>query len=53
MHSSLLHPSLAAYRCIDLDQSDVSLLIDIFDLSVECGSALQLHLEEIKNCHVI
>lgn len=46
--ASSLSTRLSAYRCIDLDQSDVCLLIDVFDLGIIRGSALQLHLEEIK-----
>ena len=37
------------YWSIDLDQSDVGFLIHVFDLGVERGSALQLHLEEMKS----
>lgn len=36
------------YRCIDLNQSDIGLLIHIFDLGIKRGPALQLHLQKIR-----
>lgn len=41
------------YRCIDLDQSYVSLLVHIFDLGVKCGSTLKLHLQEKGISYII
>lgn len=32
------HGSQTAYRSIDLDQSDISLFVDISDLGIERGS---------------
>lgn len=43
-----VHGALSAYRRVDLDQSDVGLLVDVSDLGVERGAALQLHLQEAK-----
>lgn len=44
--SEHVHGALIAYRSINLDQSDVSLLIDVSDLGIERGAALQLHLQQ-------
>lgn len=38
----------AAYRSVDLDESDVGLLVDVSDLGVKRGAAFQLHLQETK-----
>lgn len=44
-----VHGAPSAYRSVDLDQSDVGLLVDVSDLGVERGAALQLHLQEAKS----
>lgn len=36
------------YRCVDLDESDVGLLVHVFNLGVKRGSALKLHLRKIR-----